>query len=79
MKQDLKIRDHFLSNEVFNVVKHSEGVLKTHPDLNEKTLDKYYDSRQYSSHYNIDGFIGFLYSLSAYVMLRFKFKVLENT
>ena len=60
------------------MVKHSEGVLKTHPDLNEKTLDKYYDSRQYSSHYNIDGFIGFLYSLSAYVMLRFKFKVLAK-
>ena len=78
MKQDLKIRDHFLSNEVFNVVKHSEGVLKTHPDLNEKTLDKYYDSRQYSSHYNIDGFIGFLYSLSAYVMLRFRFRVLAK-
>ena len=78
MKQDLKIRDRFLSKEVFNVVEHSEGVLKTHPDLDEKTLDKYYDSSQYSSHYNIGGFIGFLYSLSAYVMLRFKFKVLAK-
>lgn len=78
MKQDLKIKDHFLSNEVFNVVEHSEGVLKTHPDLDEKTLDKYYDSSQYSSHYNIGGFIGFLYSLSAYIMLRFKFRVLAK-
>ena len=78
MKQDLKIKDHFLSNEFFNVVKHSEGMLKTHPDLDEKTLDKYYDSSQYSSHYNIGGFIGFLYSLSAYIMLRFKFKVLAK-
>ncbi len=78
MKQDLKIRDHFLTKEVFNVVEHSEGVLKTQPDLDEKTLKKYYDSSQYSSHYNIDGFIGFLYSLSAYVMLRFKFKVLAK-
>ena len=78
MKQDLKIKDHFLSNEVFNVVKHSEGMLKTHPDLDEKSLDKYYDSSQYSSHYNIGGFIGFLYSLSAYIMLRFKFRVLAK-
>ena len=78
MKQDLKIKDHFLSNEVFNVVEHSEGVLKTHPDLDEKTLDKYYDSSQYSSHYNIGGFIGFLYSLSSYIMLRFKFRVLAK-
>ena len=59
MKQDLKIKDHFLSNEVFNVVKHSEGMLKTQPDLDEKTLDKYYDSSKYSSHYNVGGFIGF--------------------
>ena len=78
MKHDLKIRDHFLSNEVFNVIEHSEGVLKTQPDLDEKTLDKYYDSSQYSSHYNIGGFIGFLYSLSAYIMLRFKFRVLDK-
>ena len=78
MKQDLKIKDHFLSNEVFNVVEHSEGMLKTQPDLDEKTLDKYYDSSQYSSHYNIGGFIGFLYSLSAYIMLRFKFRVLAK-
>ena len=78
MKQDLKIKDHFLSKEVFNVVEHSEGVLKTQPDLDEKTLKKYYDSSQYSSHYNIGGFIGFLYSLSAYIMLRFKFRVLAK-
>jgi len=77
MKQE-KIKDHFLSNEVFNVVEHSEGMLKTHPDLDEKTLGKYYDSSQYSSHYNIGGFIGFLYSLSAYIMLRFKFRVLSK-
>ena len=78
MKKDLKIKDHFLSKEVFNVVEHSEGVLKTQPDLDEKTIDKYYDSSQYSSHYNIGGFIGFLYSLSAYIMLRFKFRVLAK-
>jgi 2-polyprenyl-3-methyl-5-hydroxy-6-metoxy-1,4-benzoquinol methylase len=78
MKKDLKIKDHFLSKEVFNVVEHSEGVLKTQPDLDENTLDKYYDSSQYSSHYNIGGFIGFLYSLSAYIMLRFKFRALEK-
>ena len=78
MKQDLKIRDHFLTKEVFNVFEHSEGVLKTHPDLEEKTLKKYYDSSQYSSHNNIGGFIGFLYSLSARIMLRFKFRVLAK-
>jgi len=60
------------------VVEHSEGVLKTHPDLHEKNLKKYYDSSQYSSHNNIGGFMGFLYSLSAYIMLRFKFKVLAK-
>ena len=78
MKQDLKIRDHFLTKEVFNVVEHSEGVLKTQPDLDENTLKKYYDSSQYSSHNNISGFIGFLYSLSARIMLRFKFRVLAK-
>ena len=78
MKQDLKIRDHFLTKEVFNVVEHSEGVLKTQPDLDEKSLKKYYDSSQYSSHNNIGGFIGFLYSLSAYIMLSFKFRVLAK-
>ena len=78
MKKDLKIKDHFLSNEVFNVVEHSEGVLKTRPDLDENSLKKYYDSSQYSSHYNIGGFMGFLYSISAYIMLRFKFKVLAK-
>ena len=78
MKQDLKIRDHFLTKEVFNVVEHSEGVLKTQPDLDEKTLKKYYDSSQYSSHNNIGGFIGFLYSLSAHIMLRFRFRVLAK-
>ena len=76
MKQDLKIKDHFLSKEVFNVVEHAEGVLKTLPDLDEKSLEKYYDSSQYSSHNNIGGFIGFLYSLSAYIMLGFKLRVL---
>ena len=78
MKQDLKIRDHFLTKEVFNVVEHIEGVLKTEPDLDEKTLKKYYDSSQYSSHNNIGGCIGFLYSLSARIMLRFKFRVLAK-
>ena len=78
MKKDLKIKDHFLSNEVFNVVEHSEGVLKTRPDLDENSLKKYYDSSQYSSHYNIGGFMGFLYSISAYIMLRFKFRVLAK-
>ena len=78
MKQDLKIRDHFLTKEVFNVFEHSEGVLKTQPDLDEKTLKKYYDSSQYSSHNNIGGFIGFLYSLSARIMLRFKLRVLAK-
>ena len=78
MKQDLKIRDHFLTKEIFNVFEHSEGVLKTQPDLDEKTLKKYYDSSQYSSHNNIGGFIGFLYSLSARIMLRFKFRVLAK-
>ena len=78
MKNDFKIKDHFLSKEVFNVVEHSEGVHKTLPDLDEKTLDKYYDSSQYSSHYNIGGFMGFLYSLSAYIMLRFKFRALTK-
>ena len=78
MKKDLKIKDHFLSKEVFNVVEYGDGVLKTQPDLDEKTLDKYYDSSQYSSHYNVGGFIGFLYSLSAYIMLRFKFRVLAK-
>ncbi len=78
MKQDLKIRDHFLTKEVFNVFEHSEGVLKTQPDLDEKTLKKYYDSSQYSSHNNIGGFIGFLYSLSARIMLGFKFRVLAK-
>ena len=78
MKQDLKIRDHFLTKEVFNVFEHSEGVLITQPDLDEKTLKKYYDSSQYSSHNNIGGFIGFLYSLSARIMLRFKFRVLAK-
>ena len=48
MKQDLKIRDHFLSNEVFNVVEHSEGVLKTQPDLDENNLKKYYDLYHFS-------------------------------
>ena len=72
MKHDLKIKDHFLSNEVFNVVEHTEGVLKTQPDLDQKSLEKYYDSSQYSSHNNISGVIGLLYSLSAYFMLRFK-------
>jgi len=76
MKHDLKIKDHFLSKEVFNVVEHSEGVLKTQPDLDEKGLEKYYNSSQYSSHNNIGGFMGFLYSLSASIMLRFKFRVL---
>ena len=78
MKHNLKIRDHFLSNEVFNVVEHAEGVLKTHPDLDEKNLDKYYDSSQYSSHNNNGGFIGFLYSLSSYIMLRFKLRTLAK-
>ncbi len=78
MKQDLKIKDHFLSNEVFNVVEHSEGVLKTQPDLDEKNLKKYYDSSQYSSHNNIGGFVGFLYSLSTRIMLRFKFRILAK-
>ena len=76
MKHDLKIKDHFLSKEVFNVVEHSEGVLKTQPNLDEKSLSKYYDSSQYSSHNDIGGFIGFLYSLSAYIMLRVKFRTL---
>lgn len=76
MKHDLKIKDHFLSNEVFNVVEHTEGVLKTQPDLDQKSLEKYYDSSQYSSHNNISGVIGLLYSLSAYFMLRFKFRTL---
>ena len=76
MKKDLKIKDHFLSKEVFNVVEHSEGVLKTQPNLDEKNLSKYYDSNQYSSHNDIGGFIGFLYSLSAYIMLRVKFRTL---
>mgnify|MGYP005723346205 FL=1 len=78
MKKDLKIKDHFLSKEVFNVVEPGDGVLKTQPDLDEKTLDKYYDSSQYSSHYNVGGFIGFLYSLSAYIMLKLKFRFLEK-
>ena len=47
MKTELKIKDHFLSKEDFIVSKCEDGVLKTSPDMNEKTLFKYYDSDDY--------------------------------
>ena len=61
MKIEKKIKDHFLTKESFNLVKHDKGVLRTMPDLSDNALSKYYESEQYASHTRVIGFLGSLY------------------
>ena len=68
MKTELKIKDHFLSKEHFFVSKCEDGVLKTAPDMDEKTLFKYYDSDEYISHNNRGGGIAFFYKVFSKLM-----------
>ncbi len=78
MKTEFKIRDHFLTKEVFSVVKQSEGVMKTEPDLDEKTLSKYYESNKYLSHKKGKGVVELLYSFFSKQMLNLKFNMIKK-
>ena len=47
----MKVKDHFLSHEEFEVVPSSyEGILRTMPKLSAQELSKYYESENYISH-----------------------------
>jgi len=47
----MKIKDHFFSQEVFEVLpSRHEGVLETFPKLNEQELSGYYNHENYISH-----------------------------
>ena len=78
MKTELKIKDHFLSKEHFFVSKCEDGVLKTAPDMDEKTLFKYYDSDEYISHNNRGGGIAFFYKVFSKLMLRVKLRLIKG-
>ena len=78
MKAELKIKDHFLSKEDFFVSKCEEGVLKTSPDMDEKTLFEYYNSDDYISHNNRRGGIAFFYKVFSKLMLRVKLRLIKG-
>ena len=78
MKIEKKIKDHFLTKESFNLVKHDEGVLRTIPDLSDNALSKYYQSEQYASHNRVKGFLGSLYVFFSRQMLKFKFGTIKR-
>ena len=44
MKTPIKIKDHFLSKEIFVVSPYKSGVLKTEPNLNSKQLQKKFEN-----------------------------------
>ena len=78
MKTHKKIKDHFLTKEVFSLVRHDEGVLRTTPKLTDALLSKYYDSEQYASHNNVQGVLGFVYTFISKQMLKIKFRIIKR-
>ena len=78
MKIEKTIKDHFLTNENFTLVKHDKGVLRTMPDLSDIALSKYYESEKYASHNRVRGFLGSLYVLFSRMMLKFKFGTIKR-
>ena len=78
MKIEKTIKDHFLTNENFTLVKHDKGVLRTMPDLSDNALSKYYESEQYASHNRVRGFLGSLYVFFSRMMLKFKFGTIKR-
>ena len=78
MKTPIKIKDHFLSKEIFVVSAYKSGVLKTEPNLNSKQLQKYYNSDKYLSHSKSNSFFGKIYSRASTLMLYSKYKMIKK-
>lgn len=72
----MKVKDHFLSGEVFDLVKdHRYGFYKTKPELNVDQLSKYYDSKTYLSHQEENKDLkSFIYNIVKKYMFTKKYK-----
>ena len=72
----MKIKDHFLSGEFFELVKdHHYEYYKTKPDVGIEQLSKYYDSEAYLSHQeNTKGIKSFIYNIVKKYMFTRKYK-----
>ena len=73
----MKIKDHFLTKEIFEVEETSyEGVLKTQ-NLPEN-LDKYYDSNKYISHHKDNSLKSKIYQLVQKFNEKYKLKIISK-
>ena len=72
----MKVKDHFLSGEFFELVKdHHYEFYKTKPDLDKQQLSKYYNSENYLSHQeNTKDVKSFIYNIVKKYMFTRKYK-----
>lgn len=74
----MKIKDHFLSQEEFELQEtHTKGILKTFPIPNK--IEKYYESKNYISHYQDNSSLKEkVYKFLQTINLKYKKKILEE-
>jgi len=79
-KTPAKVRDHFLTNEIFSLSK-IKGVdaFQTLPTVDKDHISKYYKSKKYLSHNSNKTFFSLLYRVAKQFNFYFKYRVLKNT
>lgn len=78
-KTPTKIRDYFLTKEVFSISKIKNlDVFQTLPKTDKENIKKYYKSKNYLSHNNNKTFFSFLYLGVKRLNFYFKYRVLKK-
>ncbi len=74
----MKVKDHFLTGESFEIKKVSKGVMSTFPKINNKKLKPYYNSKSYYSHNTTNSIMSLLYSWSSRFMTKKKINLISG-
>ena len=78
-KSPIEVKDYFLTQEPFSLVKiKGLDVYKTTPRIKKEAIAKYYKSTKYLSHNNYKSLFSFLYSFVKRLNFYFKYKVLKT-
>ena len=74
----MKVKDHFLTGETFEIKKVSKGVMSTFPKIDNKKLKPYYNSKSYYSHNTTNSIMSLLYSWSSRFMTKKKINLISS-
>jgi predicted SAM-dependent methyltransferase len=80
LHKKLVVRDHFLTNEEFELIECQNcGLIFTHPVPDRKELSRYYQSDEYISHNaSRENFLSFIYRQIRNYSYKSKFKLIKN-